>query len=130
MARTKTRTSTGITRLAHAPQTIVVRPVPGTGGGHKKKHHHRRGGGAGKKPDMMNAALAGFIISYIEKNYGAQLPSIPVLGDTGTIALLAYYFRGKHKMLPTIALVAAGLAAYQYEATGTITGMEGAAAWG
>ena len=79
---------------------------------------------------MMNAALAGFIVAYIEKNYAASLPSIPVIGDTGTIALLAYYFRSKHKMLPTIALVAAGLAAYQYETSGSITGMEGAAAWG
>jgi hypothetical protein len=96
-----------------APRSVSRRRRSGGGG---------RGGG-GK--EIVASVIAGAAIGIIEKqSFFASLPSIPLLGKKGTIAVLAYLWRrnGGPEMARDVALVAAGLSGYQFSKDGRIDG--------
>lgn len=70
----------------------------------------------------MKVALGGAAFGAIEK-FGPSLPTIPVVGRAGTIAIGAYFFGGKKPGLARdICLAATVLAAYQLMKDGKISG--------
>jgi len=122
MARTRTQ----IVRY-QAPRTtapIVIRTR--SGGSHKKKRHHRRHGGSESLSTqrLTSLALGGAAFGFIEKSFGSQLPTLPIIGRAGTITLIAFYFsKGRAGgILKDVARAGAVLAGYQIGTTGKISG--------
>lgn len=94
-----------------------------------KKHRRgrRRGheGGTTTKT-MMGMVIGGFLLGYVDKNM-TTMPTIPVLGKAGTIAVVGYIV-AKHGHIPIamdVAKAAAAVAAYEYGSTGKVSGDEG-----
>ena len=70
----------------------------------------------------MGTAFGGFGYGWIEKHYGNQIPSLPILGKSGTIAVAAYFFRGKHAIVKDIGIAAAAIAGYSFGKEGKVSG--------
>jgi len=107
---------------ASAP--IIIRSSPRSAP--KKKHHHRKGkggGGALTQGRMVELALGGAAYGFIEKSFGAQLPTLPIIGRAGTLTLIAYYMaKGKGGLMRDVAICGAVLSGYQIGSTGKIQG--------
>jgi len=92
----------------------------------KAKHHTRRGGGMGGlfSKDRLETVGAGFAIGALEKMAFVQsLPSLPLLGKTGTLGLGAYLLGGgKRGIVDDIATAAFTIAGYMMGSTGSIIG--------
>jgi len=90
-----------------------------------KKTHRRRGaastGITGKT--LIGAGIGGAALGFIEKTF-PNLPTMPIIGRTGTIAIAAYMIskRGGGGIARDIALAAAVLTGYQIGKTGTVAG--------
>lgn len=118
--KTATATRT-IVRTIAAPAPIVrYRQAP------KKKVHHRRGGGQSAQKVMMGMVVGGFALGFLDKS-GTAIPTLPVLGRAGTIAVAAYFMGGKrgHGILADVAKAAAAVAAYEYGSKGSVSGDDG-----
>ena len=120
------RTRTQIVRYSppRVAAPIVIR-TSGSRGSHKKKHHRRHGGGDGlTQQKLVQLALGGAAFGFIEKSFGAQLPTLPIIGRAGTITLVAFYFsKGRAGgILKDVARAGAVLAGYQIGTTGKISG--------
>jgi Flp pilus assembly protein TadB len=93
----------------------------------KKKKHPRRHSGNGGDSSMLNTlgypAGAGLILAYIEKN-SVNVPTVPMLGRAGTLAIASWYFRKHDKRLVKLAAGFAAIAAYQWEHDGAIAGFD------
>src|SRR5215510_14673028 len=51
----------------------------------KKKHHRSHGGGDSlSQKRLVSLALGGAAFGFIEKSFGAQLPTLPIIGRAGT----------------------------------------------
>lgn len=75
---------------------------------------------------LMNFALGGAALGFIEKSFGAQIPTVPFIGRKGAIAGLAYFLgRGKGGLWRDVAIAGAVLAGYDLGATGKISGIDG-----
>jgi hypothetical protein len=101
------------------------------------KHKRRRkgGGGGGGSRSIGSAtgamsatksgglALGGFIYGYIEKNV-PQVPTLPLIGKSGAIALIAYFMGGKQAgIIADIGNAASVIAGYSFGSTGRISGL-------
>lgn len=71
----------------------------------------------------MGAGIGGAALGFIEKSF-PNLPTLPILGRSGTIAVAAYFLskQGRHPILRDVALAAASIAGYQIGTTGKISG--------
>jgi len=65
--------------------------------------------------------MGGFGFGFIEKQF-PNLPTIPILGRAGTIALIAHYMKGKFPFAGEVSNAAAAIAGYQLGANGKING--------
>lgn len=76
---------------------------------------------------MFAAGLGGAALGFIDKSLGATIPTIPLLGRAGTIALGAYLLaKGKGKgIMRDVALAAAAVAGYQLGHDGKVSGVFG-----
>src|SRR5687768_3206486 len=66
--------------------------------GKRRRSSGRRssiGGGGGLRNRMLGVAVGGFAVGFIEKSF-PQLPTLPLVGKKGAIAILAYMFSNKH----------------------------------
>lgn len=71
----------------------------------------------------MEFAIGGAAFGFISKQFGDKLPTLPLLGRSGTIALAAYWFgKGKGGLVRDIAISAAVIAGYEIGTTGHISG--------
>jgi hypothetical protein len=70
---------------------------------------------------MIGHAVGGFAVGFIEKSF-PNLPSLPIVGKKGAIAIGAYLLRGQSPILVDVALSAAAISGYQLGSTGTVTG--------
>jgi hypothetical protein len=95
-----------------------------------KKTSHRRHGVGASSPltakHMFGIGVGGLALGYIEKHWGANLPTMPVIGRKGTIAVGAY-FLAKHGGMGAgiardVAIAAAALAGYDLGNKGSISG--------
>jgi hypothetical protein len=106
-------------------QTIVVRPVAAK----TTKHHKggRRGRGkASSEKTLMGLIVGGFILGFIDKS-GTSIPTIPILGRAGTIAVAAHFFgKGKAGMVTDVRNSAASVAAYEFGLKGSVSGDDAA----
>jgi hypothetical protein len=123
MAKTR---SAGMVRYVapRASAPIIIRSSPRAAP--KKKHHgrkHHGGGGALTQSRMIELAIGGAAYGFIEKQFGAQLPTLPIVGRAGTLTLIAYYMsKGKGGLMRDVAICGAVLSGYQIGTTGKISG--------
>ncbi|HEY3234535.1 MAG TPA: hypothetical protein VGJ84_07450, partial [Polyangiaceae bacterium] len=102
--RTKTQSRAIVVRERSPAPIIRVSAPRATPVKHKRR---RKGGGGGASRSIGSAtgsmsatksgslALGGFIYGYIEKNV-PQVPTLPLIGKSGAIALIAYFMGGKN----------------------------------
>jgi hypothetical protein len=66
--------------------------------------------------------MGGFGFGWIMKHYATQIPSLPLVGKSGTIAIASYFFRGQHKLVKDVGIAAAAIAGYSFGKTGAVEG--------
>ncbi len=99
---------------------------------HKRRRAHSGGGGSGKFGSATGAmtptksgslALGGFIYGFIEKNF-PQIPTLPVIGKSGAIAIIAYFAGGKSAgIIADVGNAASVIAGYSFGSTGKVSGL-------
>lgn len=72
-------------------------------------------------PSMIGTALAGYILGAVDKGT-FPLPTLPVLGRAGTIALAAGLFAKKHPLIAKLAIAASAISGYELGRNGVISG--------
>ena len=123
MAKAKTQTRT-MMYAAPRPAPIVVnvpRPQALSVPKGKKAPTRRRHKHGGAKSNLMEAVVAGAALGYLDKN-GTNIPTVPVLGRAGTLAVLCYFFRDKSPWIAGAVGPLAGIAAYEMITKGSISG--------
>jgi hypothetical protein len=118
MAKTATKSSHAITHT-RTMQPIVVRPAAAP---RKEKHKKGRRHHVSSEKALMGFVIGGFALGWIDKSATA-IPTIPILGKAGTIAVAAHFFgKGKPGLVTDLRNAAAVVAAYEYGSTGKIAG--------
>jgi hypothetical protein len=108
-----------------AARAIVVRmPTPPKA---KKTHRRRLSVGHNSQTEMVGAAIGGAVLGYLDKQQ-TVIPTLPVIGRAGTLALAAYIFRDKSPWIRSAATAFAAIAAYELTREGAIAGVHGIAA--
>src|SRR5260370_15979686 len=100
-----------------------------------KKRHARRGGGGGfggarglMSRERMGIVLGAFVVGLLEKQgIMASLPTLPLIGRTGTIGVGAYLLSdgGKNRLADEVCTAALVLAAHELSSTGHVLGGAG-----
>lgn len=91
------------------------------GGGHSRSIGSATGAMSGTKSGSL--ALGGFIYGYLEKNV-TQIPTLPLIGKSGAIALIAYFMGGKNPgIIADIGNAASVIAGYSFGSTGRVSGL-------
>jgi hypothetical protein len=126
MAKTKSKSSTALApyRAPRAAAPIILR-VPSGGTTKHKKKGHKGGRRQSTEKVMMGLVIGGFAMGFLDKpgGPGANIPTIPVLGKAGTIALAAHFFaKGKAGLATDIRNAAAVVAAYEFGLKGSVSG--------
>jgi hypothetical protein len=70
---------------------------------------------------MIAMGVGGFVYGFIEKQF-PNMPTVPLLGKSGTVAAAAYFFGGSNKYIRDVGLAAATIAGYSLGSTGTVSG--------
>lgn len=128
MAKAKHRSKALSLYRPHSPKPIVIRTTVVKKAKHHK--HHRRGGGGMSMGGLMSKQRMGIVagalaFGFLEKQaLFASLPSLPMIGKSGTIGLAAYLISdgGKNKLADDICTAALVIAAHELGSTGTIVG--------
>lgn len=118
--------TTIVTMPASAPVARRSRRRSSGGGRRIARRHRRRSsgsslGGSGGINRMVGYAVGGFAVGFIEKTF-PNLPSIPIIGRKGTIAIAAHFLKGKHPIINDIGCAAAAISGYELGSSGHITG--------
>ncbi len=115
---------TQIVRYSAPRQSAPIIRVSAPRAAPKKKHHRKKGhSGSVTQQGLVSLALGGAIFGFLEKSFGAQIPTIPVIGRAGTITVAAYFFsKGRGGVIADIARAGAVLSGYQVGTTGKISG--------
>jgi len=90
-----------------------------------KRHGARRAAAGLLSRHNITTVGAGFAVGMLEKmTFVQNLPSLPFVGKTGTIAIAAYLLSdgGRNKMAADVASSAAAIAGYMLGAQGSIVG--------
>lgn len=130
------KTSTALVRLPpqHGSKTpsfklTIPRQVAAAKPHKKPKHHkhHRHGGIGFSEKTLLGVGAGGAAYGWIEKNYGDKIPTVPILGKAGTVALVAGELAkrrilGGGELMRDIAIAAAAIAGYQIGQAGKISG--------
>jgi hypothetical protein len=144
MARTATRSSStrvkvvrvpGPTRVVQAAprrrrssQTVVVSSPRAVT--HRRSRGHAGVGGVGTltPAKLLSMGLGGAIFGFIESKF-PNLPTLPVVGRSGTVAIAAYLF-SKHgggtggSIVKDVAVAASVITGYQLGKTGKVSGAD------
>lgn len=78
---------------------------------------------------MIGAGIGGAVFGYIESHF-PNLPTLPVLGRAGTVAIACHFLRkqgglGHGVLVRDVGMAAAVIAGYQLGKTGKIAGDDG-----
>lgn len=76
---------------------------------------------------LMGMVVGGFVLGFLDKpgGPGANIPTIPMLGKAGTIALAAHFLgKGKPGMVTDVRNAAAAVAGYEFGYKGSVSGDE------
>jgi hypothetical protein len=129
------KTSSGGVRIIKVPAARAAAPiirVSAPRAAPKKKHRRRHGGGGGgMTPNvLLGAAIGGAALGFVDKSF-PTLPTIPLLGKPGTIAVIAYFLSKRGGLggglLPgglmrDIAIAGAAIAGHELGLLGKISG--------
>lgn len=142
MARRKTARRPRTQKVSDST-TLVMVPQGGaparrrSGGTTRRRSSGRRrrsgggrrsyGGGSSLQKTMVAHAVGGFAVGFIEKSF-PQLPSLPLVGRKGAIALAAMFLANKHPIISDIGKAAAAISGYELGSTGSISGEDNIAA--
>lgn len=135
MARRKaasvTRTKSGDSVVVVAPPAAPVRRSGGrrrAAAAPKKKRRHRSNSGlpvgGSYRNRMLATGIGGAVYGFIEKQF-PNMPTVPLLGKSGTVALAAYFFGSSYPIVRDVGLAAAAIAGYSLGGTGRISGYFG-----
>lgn len=133
MAKKKRRvvSSRSTTKIVRAPAPIIRVSTPRAAPARRRRATRRRGGGGGMgvgglvSNEAVQMAIGGALYGYaVKSGLVAKLPAIPVLGRTGTAAILLDYWsrHGGGQIAHRAARAAAAIAGYQLGAEGQISG--------
>lgn len=134
MAKRRSNSSVQIVRAVpvRSPAPIIRVMSPRAPAAPKKKHHRRRSSSANARSGglsmshMAATAFGGFGLGFIDKNF-PTLPTLPVIGRAGSIALFAYAL-GKWGgvsmggIVRDVALAGAAVAGYEMGKDGKVVG--------
>lgn len=70
---------------------------------------------------MQGVALGGLGYGLLVKNW-PNMPRIPGIGRSGTIALAVYFLKPSNRLLQDIGVAAAAIAGFSFGETGTVSG--------
>lgn len=136
-------------RRKTATRTVVVAPAPRQAAPiikvsapraapiKRRKRHSggkRTGGARGADTkEFIGVGIGGAAVGFVEKTWGANIPTVPILGRMGTVALGCYIARRQGfggNLVRDMGIAAAAIAGYQLGLTGKISGedVEGALA--
>ena len=105
-----------------APAPIIKVSAPRAAPKHKK-HHHRRHHAVLSQASLLGMGIGGAVVGFLEHQFGDKLPTIPLLGRKGTLAVGLYIFgKGKGGIIRDATVAAAAIAGYELGSTGKITG--------
>jgi hypothetical protein len=94
----------------------------------KPVKHKGKGGKSGRQSSekqLMGIVIGGLIYGFAEAKM-TSLPTIPVLGKVGTVALAAHFLgKGKPGVITDVRNAAAAIAGYEMGSKGSISGDEG-----
>jgi hypothetical protein len=124
--RTATRTATragGEIVVVNAAQPLARRSG---GGGRRRrrsapKRRGKSGNGGSIEKRLQNTALGGLAFGLLVKNF-PNLPTLPGVGRSGTVALAIYFLKPKNKLLQDLGVASAAIAGYTFGETGTVAG--------
>ena len=129
--KSTTRKVSDSTTLVMVPNNAPARraaPRRRSGGGGGQVTRRRRssgrrssGGGPSLRNRMIGHAAGGFAVGFIEKSF-PNLPTLPLVGRKGAIAIGAMLLAGKHPIIADIGLAAAAISGYELGSSGTISG--------
>lgn len=129
MAKRRSRSYTAapiVRTVAQAPivRVQVPRQTIARSSGKRRRHHRRSsGGGSLNQKTMFGAVVGGAALGFVDKLLGSSIPTIPILGRAGTIALGAYFLaKGRGGIMRDIAISGASIAGYQFGTTGKVSG--------
>lgn len=77
---------------------------------------------AGLASRIQRGAIGGAVVGFIEKQFGDQIPTLPLIGRKGAIALAVYMFKPKNAILQDAGIAAATLSGYQFAKENKIDG--------
>lgn len=97
---------------------IVIRTRAAAPAKHKGKKGKRHGA---RRAKPIEVAIAGYVLGHIDK-MGTAIPTIPILGRAGTIAVGLHFFGPKTGIWQDAAIAAAAVAGYEMGKTGSISG--------
>lgn len=122
MAKTKHSTAMVPYRMPMAAAPVVIKERTRTVQSKSKKKHHHRSRGISSEKVLMGMALGGYALGFVDKQ-GTSIPTIPMLGRAGTIALAMHFIgKGKPGLMTDVRNAAAAVAAYEMASTGKISG--------
>jgi hypothetical protein len=127
-----TKTITVRERVTPAPIKISVpraAPIKKRRAG-RRRHHSSGGimsggtGGSMSPKRSIGLGVGGFLYGYIEKTFGTQIPTVPLIGKSGTIALACYFLGGKSPgLIADVGNAASVIAGYSFGSTGRVSGL-------
>lgn len=133
MAAKRRRTAsraTSVTRIVKAPAPIIRVSAPRAAKPARRRSRRRHSGGSTGLGGLVSSeaiqmAIGGALYGYaVKSGLVAKLPAIPVLGRTGTAAILLDYWsrHGGGQLAHRAARAAAAIAGYQLGHEGQISG--------
>jgi hypothetical protein len=140
MAKRKRRTATrsaSVTRIVKAPAPIIRVSAPRAAPARRRAHRRRRSSGRSVNlggmtgglisNEAIQMAVGGALYGFaVKQGIVDKLPAIPVLGRTGTAAILLDYWarHGGGQLAHRAARAAAAIAGYQLGHEGKISGSD------
>lgn len=128
--RTATRSGSDIVVVNAGPPARasggggIRRRRSGGGGGRRRRRRSSGSGGggsAGIQKRIQNVALGGLAYGLIVKHL-PQLPRLPGIGRSGTVALAVYFMKPKSTLMQDVGIAAAAIAGASFGETGTVSG--------
>lgn len=124
--RTATRSGSDIVVVQAGPPARrssggAIRRRRSGGGGKRRRRSSGGGGGSNIAKRIQNVALGGLGYGLLVKHF-PQLPRIPGIGRSGTVALAVYFMKPKSTLLQDIGIAAAAIAGASFGETGTVSG--------
>ena len=78
-------------------------------------------GGSNIQKSLTGVAIGGLAYGLLVKNF-PELPRIPGIGRSGTVALAVAFLKPRNEILRNIGVAAAAIAGYSFGESGTVSG--------